>query len=32
MVYYDFNKNEKVRIPDEIRAKIAAIENRSFDV
>jgi acyl-CoA thioester hydrolase len=32
MVYYDFNKNEKVRIPIEIRAKIAAIENRSFDV
>jgi acyl-CoA thioester hydrolase len=32
MVYYDFNKNEKVRITDEMRAKIAAIENRSFDV
>jgi acyl-CoA thioester hydrolase len=32
MVYYDFNNNEKVRIQDEMRAKVAAIENRSFDV
>lgn len=31
MVYYDFNKNEKVRIPNEMRAKISSIENRSFD-
>ena len=30
IVYFDFNKNEKTRIPDEFRKAVAEIENREF--
>lgn len=31
IVFYDFNKNTKLAIPEAIRRKIEALENQSFD-